>query len=213
GIDGRVAPLVPSLPEGFLGTVGSEGSAHAWWVRSGRMIDLSDCTLEPLHEDGELILYRAVHASPADGAAPSVLVVGPAGEYVSPATPACLEHEYALAADLDPRWAARPVGLDRYRGRAPLLLPDPRRQPLARLLGPPMEVGAFLRLAISIARAVGSLHAAGLIHKNIKPANVLVNSATGDVWLTGFGIASRLRRERQSPEPPEMIAGTLAYMA
>ncbi|WP_352903594.1 AAA family ATPase [Mesorhizobium sp. M1307] len=35
----------------------------------------------------------------------------------------------------------------------------------------------------------------------------------GKAWLTGFGIASRLRRERQSPEPPEFIAGTLAYMA
>src|SRR5262245_8164029 len=177
------------------------------------MIDLLDCTVEPLHEDGELILYRAVHASPADGAAPSVLVVGPAGEYVSPATRACLEHEYALAADVDPRWAARPVGLDRYRGRAVLVLEDPGGEPLSRLLGKPMEVGAFLRLAISIARAVGGLHAAGLIHKDIKPANILVNSATGDAWLTGFGIASRLRRERQSPEPPEIIAGTLAYMA
>src|SRR5215510_5290947 len=177
------------------------------------MMDLLDCTLEPLHEDGELILYRAVHASPADGAAPSVLVVGPAGEYVSPATRACLEHEYALAADLDPRWAARPVGLDRYRGRPVLVLEDPGGEPLSRLLGKPMEVGAFLRLAISVARAVGSLHAAGLIHKDIKPANVLFNSATGDAWLTGFGIASRLRRERQPPEPPEIIAGTLAYMA
>ena len=35
----------------------------------------------------------------------------------------------------------------------------------------------------------------------------------GQVWLMGFGIASRLPRERQSPEPPEVIAGTLAYMA
>src|SRR5262249_3688628 len=52
-----------------------------------------------------------------------------------------------------------------------------------------------------------------LIHKNIKPANVLLDQATGHVWLTGFGIASRLRRERQSPDPPEIIAGTLAYMA
>jgi serine/threonine protein kinase len=43
----------------------------------------------------------------------------------------------------------------------------------------------------------------GLIHKDIKPANVLVNSATGQCWLMGFGIASRLRRERQVPEPPE----------
>ena len=39
------------------------------------------------------------------------------------------------------------------------------------------------------------------------------NAATGQVWLMGFGIASRLPRERQSPEPPEFIAGTLAYMA
>src|SRR4029079_9199107 len=45
------------------------------------------------------------------------------------------------------------------------------------------------------------------------PAHILVNTATGEVWLTGFGIASRLRRERQAPEPPEIIAGTLAYMA
>ena len=49
-------------------------------------------------------------------------------------------------------------------------------------------------------------------HKDIKPANVLVDG-DDDVWLTGFGIASRLPRERQAPEPPEFIAGTLAYMA
>ena len=53
----------------------------------------------------------------------------------------------------------------------------------------------------------------GLIHKDIKPANILVDAASGGVWLTGFGIASRLPRERQAPAPPEVIAGTLAYMA
>ena len=57
------------------------------------------------------------------------------------------------------------------------------------------------------------MHERGLIHKDIKPANVLVDAATGQVRLTGFGIASRLPRERQAPEPPEVIAGTLAYMA
>jgi serine/threonine protein kinase len=51
------------------------------------------------------------------------------------------------------------------------------------------------------------------VHKDIKPANVLVNSATGQVWLMGFGIASRLPRERQSPDSPEFLEGTLAYMA
>src|SRR5262249_6048411 len=61
--------------------------------------------------------------------------------------------------------------------------------------------------------AVGKLHQRGLVHKDIKPANILVNGPTGEVRLTGFGIASRLPRERQSPHPPETIAGTLAYMA
>ena len=40
-----------------------------------------------------------------------------------------------------------------------------------------------------------------------------MNSVTGQAWLTGFGVASRLPRERQAPAPPEVIAGTLAYMA
>ena len=57
------------------------------------------------------------------------------------------------------------------------------------------------------------MHERGLIHKDIKPANILVDVASGGVWLTGFGIASRLPRERQALTPPEVIAGTLAYMA
>ncbi|HEY8017672.1 MAG TPA: AAA family ATPase, partial [Dongiaceae bacterium] len=52
----------------------------------------------------------------------------------------------------------------------------------------------------------------GLIHKDVKPANLLVDAA-GNVRLTGFGIASRLPRERQAPAPLEVIAGTFAYMA
>jgi serine/threonine protein kinase len=64
-----------------------------------------------------------------------------------------------------------------------------------------------------MAAALAKLHGRGLIHKDIKPANILVNSATWAVWLTGFGIASHLPRERQTPGSTEAIAGTLAYMA
>ena len=76
-----------------------------------------------------------------------------------------------------------------------------------------MEPGRFLRLAIGVAAAVGKAHQHGLVHKDIKPTNILVNCADGRTRLTGFGIASLLPRERQAPEPPEVIAGTLAYMA
>src|SRR5262249_41497815 len=89
------------------------------------MIDLWDCTLEPLHEDGELILYRAVHACPGDGVARSVLVVGPAGGYVSPATLARLEHEYSMAGERAPRWALRRGGRYRHPGRAGPAPPEP----------------------------------------------------------------------------------------
>ncbi len=61
--------------------------------------------------------------------------------------------------------------------------------------------------------ALGKAHQRGLVHKDVKPANILVDCADGLTRLTGFGIASRLPRERQMPEPPEFIAGTLAYMA
>jgi serine/threonine protein kinase len=99
------------------------------------------------------------------------------------------------------------------RGQTILVLSDPGGEPLDRLIGPPMEIGTFLRLAVALSGALGRLHERGLIHKDIKPTNVLVNSATGHVWLTGFGIASRLARERPPPAAPEFIAGTLAYMA
>ena len=94
-----------------------------------------------------------------------------------------------------------------------LALEDPGGEPLASLLGAPMEAGGFLRLAIGIAGALGKAHRRGLVHKDVKPAHILVNCADGEVRLTGFGIASRLPRERQTLEPPETIAGTLAYMA
>jgi serine/threonine protein kinase len=124
-----------------------------------------------------------------------------------------LTHEYELKDELDSAWALRPLELVREGGRTMLMLEAPGGEPLDRLIGPPMELERFLRLAVALTAALGRLHERGLIHKDIKPANVLVNSVTGQVWLTGFGIASRLLRERQSPEPPEFIAGTLAYTA
>jgi serine/threonine protein kinase len=60
--------------------------------------------------------------------------------------------------------------------------------------------------------SLAELHQHELVHKDLKPEHVLLD-ADGHVWLTGLGIASRLPRERQTPEPPEVIAGTLAYMA
>src|ERR1019366_9141925 len=124
-----------------------------------------------------------------------------------------LAHEYELKDELDGSWAARPLELRREGGQTLLLLEDPGGEPLESRLGAPMEIETFLRLAIGITAAVGKAHQRNVVHKDIKPAHILVNCADGQPRLTGFGFASRLARERQAPEPPEFIAGTLAYMA
>ena len=167
--------------------------------------------LEALWEADERVYYRTWRDG-HDGSRHEVMAVL-AAEHPAPGSISRLTHEYGLKDDLDGAWAVRPLELVREGERTMLVLEPPPGEPLDRLIGPPMEMGRFLRLAAALSAALGQLHGRGLIHKDIKPANVFVNSATGHVWLTGFGIASRLPRERQSPQPPEFIAGTLAYMA
>src|SRR5882762_8824023 len=170
-----------------------------------------DSSLKVLWEDGERVFCR--RESLADGYRAAVLAVLPAAEHPAPATLDRLAREYGLKDELDGAWAVRPLELVRERGRIMLVLEDTCSEPLDQLLGAPMEVGSFLRIAIAVAGALTQVHRRGLVHKDIKPANILVNRTTGEVKLTGFGIASRLPRERQALAPPESIAGTLAYMA
>jgi len=168
-------------------------------------------SLQVLWEDGERVFCRGERH--ADGERAVVLAVLPAAEHPTPATLDRLAREYELKGELDGAWAVRPIELIRNRGRTMLVLEDTGSEPLHRLLGAPMEMRSFLSLALAVAAALTQVHRRGLVHKDIKPANILVNRTTGEVKLTGFGIASRLPRERQAPAPTESIAGTLAYMA
>src|SRR5215831_11915819 len=172
----------------------------------------SDGDSQVLWEDGERAFRRGWRLDD-EGKRRAVLLVAPAVDHPSRSSLDRLTHEYELKDELDSACAVRPLDLIRDAGRTVLVLEDAGGEPLDGLLGVPMEVARFLRLATAIASALGKLHQRGLVHKDIKPANILLNEATGEVRLTGFGIASRFSRERQSPHPPETIAGTLAYMA
>jgi PAS domain S-box-containing protein len=169
-------------------------------------------SLEVLWENTERVFCR-IAGGDSDTHTHVFMPVLTAPEHPRPESINRLAHEYALRDHLDGAWALRPLKFVRERGQAMLTVDYTGGEPLDRFVREPMEVARFLRVAISLTAALGRLHAKGLIHKDIKPANVLVNSATGQVWLTGFGIASRLPRERQALEPPEFVAGTLPYMA
>jgi serine/threonine protein kinase len=110
-------------------------------------------------------------------------VVAPTAEQPSPQGLRRLEHEYSLAAELDPAWAAKPLALTRHEGRTILVLTDPGGEPLDRVLErdpvgnrrQPLDLARVLRIVVGLAVALGQVHRRGLIHKDIKPANVLVD--------------------------------------
>jgi serine/threonine protein kinase len=176
------------------------------------MTEPSEFVLVPIQEGVDFTLCRRRQSDNPS----SILAVAPATEQPSPQSLRRLEHEYSLAAELDPAWAAKPLALTRNEGRITLRLTGPGGEPLdlvrERDQGQPLDVTRFLRIAFGLATALGHVHRHGLIHKDIKPSN-MVDNGDDNIWLTGFGIASRLLHERQAPEPPEIIAGTLAYMA
>src|SRR5258707_3637544 len=181
-----------------------------WCSGEGRQktVELLGYAVEPLRKDHEFVLYRG-HSKEA----PSVFLLTTVSLRPAPETVKKLEHEYSLRDELDSAWAVRSLALSEQGGRTTLVLEDPGGDPLDRFLPGPMEMTQFLRFAVGLATALGGLDEREMIHKDVKPANVLVDPAAGQVRLMGFGIASRLPHERQARGPPEFIAGTLAYMA
>src|SRR5499425_1968310 len=174
------------------------------------MVELSEYVFGPLREDEEFLLYEG---RPRQSEAARVLLLAPVSTRPELESLKKIEHEYSFRAELDAAWAVVPLALSQYGEQRVLVLENPGGEPLNCLIQGPMEMQLFLRFAVGLASALSELHKRGLIHKDVKPSNVLVNPATGQVRLMGFGIASRLRREHQAPEPPEFIAGTLPYMA
>jgi serine/threonine protein kinase len=132
--------------------------------------------LQVLWEDGERVFCRGWRAG-GDGIRSGVLAVLPAAERSPSAILDRLDHEYELRGELDATWAARPLALASNRGRTVLLLEDPGGEPLARLIEGPMEPARFVRLAIGIVATLGKVHQQGLLHKDVKPAHILVNCA------------------------------------
>jgi serine/threonine protein kinase len=134
----------------------------------------------PLREDHELILYRG-HSK--EITAPSVLLLATVSPRPALETVEKLQHEYSFRNELDTTWAVRPMTLSQYNEQSVLVFEDPGGEPLNRLVDGAMETKVFLRLAVAIAHAVGQLHKRHVIHKDLKPSNIVVARESGRVWL------------------------------
>ncbi|HEU4532457.1 MAG TPA: AAA family ATPase, partial [Polyangiaceae bacterium] len=176
------------------------------------MIDLAGYTLtEQLCDGPDAALLRGRrHADRAP-----VLVKLLHGEYPTPRELARLRHEFSICRELDAPGAVRALALEPAGHGLALVLEDfVGGRPLAELMrAGRLDRKASVRVAAALARALGSVHERHIIHKDLKPPNVLVDPATGAAKLIEFGVATRLFQEAHQDAPPQALEGTLAYMS
>ena len=177
------------------------------------MAALSDYVLgESLYEGTETRVRRAVHRESGG----TVALTMPVAAIPSARVVGVLAHEYQVLMQLSAvPGVVRAHALVQHDGTVALVLEDPGFRSLDRVLAErerlPVDVG--LRLGLRVARALEGVHAAGLMHKDIKPHNVLVDEALERALLADFCIASRLSAEATAASAPEALEGTLAYIS
>lgn len=124
-----------------------------------------------------------------------------------------LKREFNFLSSLDIKSILKPLALISHLGKPALVMENFNGIPLDDLLGHPMEIETFLRLAELICAAIADIHRHNIIHKNLKPQNILIDISTNTVKLTGFGLSSMLPREHWGSGTFNLLEGSLPYMS
>ncbi|SDK44038.1 trifunctional serine/threonine-protein kinase/ATP-binding protein/sensor histidine kinase [Pseudomonas indica] len=121
-----------------------------------------------------------------------------------------LDREYAHGPSLDAAWAVMPAARLNTSDGPLLVLDDDGGRPLSSLVGAPLSVERFLRLGIASAAALDQLHRSGILHRDIRPENLILG-CDGSVRLTGFAFATAADASTDSALP--LADSSLAYLA
>jgi predicted ATPase/signal transduction histidine kinase/ActR/RegA family two-component response regulator len=137
-----------------------------------------------------------------------------------------LRHQYAIAKKLELPNIIKTFVLETYQNSYALVMEDYGGISLDKLLeysvgsepfsicgNSPCPITAFLNIAIQITAALDELSLHHIIHKDIKPANILISPETQVVKLIDFSMSSLLPRETHNVQPVNTLSGTLAYMS
>ncbi|WP_437327213.1 protein kinase domain-containing protein [Sorangium sp. So ce381] len=163
-----------------------------------------------IHESTATTVYRGVRESDRSPVAIKRLK----RERPLPVEIAKLKYEYAIARDLALPGVVRVYGIEQVGSSLALIMEDAGERPLNEVIGASkLKLEDALRIAISIADALESIHRRGVTHMDVKPHNILVNAETLQAKLTDFGSATRLSQEAHKANRIASFEGTLAYMS
>jgi predicted ATPase/signal transduction histidine kinase len=122
-----------------------------------------------------------------------------------------MEREDAIVSRVQRPGLVATFGLIQIDGRPALLREDFGGRSLDQLVGMPRPLEQFLRIGVAAASALADVHAAGVVHRDVKPSNLIANESSGEVKVTDFGLALAPFLDRDAADGD--VVGTLAYMA
>ena len=167
-------------------------------------------TFELIHKSERTLVYRGRNI---DSGQP-VIIKLMGQEYPSFNELVQFRNQYAIAKNLDIPGIVKPDSLLRYNNGYALIMEDIGAISLAEYQGQfSISIGQVLQIAIQIAEILHHLHQNQIIHKDIKPANILIDPETKEIKLIDFSISSLLPKETQSLQTPNVLEGTLAYIS
>ncbi|MDY6991638.1 MAG: ATP-binding sensor histidine kinase [Pseudomonadota bacterium] len=126
------------------------------------------------------------------------------------------QHEYEMTQELHLKGAIKTYELKTYNNGIALIFEDVGGHSLKYIIAEhPLNLSTFIHFAIQLAEAIGELHQHHIIHKDIKPANIIINIENQEVKITDFSISARLFQEQPTGlfNPEQQFEGTLAYMS
>jgi predicted ATPase len=123
-------------------------------------------------------------------------------------------HQYTVTQHLEISGVVQPLALEKYRNSLILVMPDEGLISLADYLqNHSLSLSHCLKIGMKLADILQGLYHHRIIHKDIKPANILIHPQTGEIQLIDFSIASLLPKETQIIQNPNILEGTLAYIS
>ena len=166
--------------------------------------------VELLHESSRTLVYRGLHL--ADNNCVIIKLLN--CEYPIFNEIVNFRNQYTIAKNLDLLGIVKPLALEHYGNGLALVMEDFGGISVSEYIAKQqLNLAEFLRLAIALCQILEGLYRDRVIHKDIKPSNIIIHPDSKQIKLTDFSISSLLPRETQVLQNPNILEGTLAYIS